>query len=136
MVRYGIADDFTVVHVQYWRQVAFVHADVYLGHIRCPLLVWAGRSEVSVEYVRGYFTDVALVGSVLATSADILQVFFLHDAIHGLVIDHEAFVPQLILDTSVAVTALVFRMYGFDSLALVGVAVVLLLDVVVVCRAG
>lgn len=51
-------------------------------------------------------------------------------------VDREAFVPQFVLDATIAVTTLVLCMYGLDSLALVGIAVGLLLDVVVVCGAG
>lgn len=51
-------------------------------------------------------------------------------------VDHEAFVPELAFDSTVAVTAHVFRMYGLDPLAFISVTVVFLLDVVVVCGAG
>lgn len=136
MVRYGIADDFAVVHVQYWRQVALFQADVYLGHIGSPLLVGTGRSEVSIDYVRRCLAHIAPVGTVLAALAYIPQFLLFHDAVHGLVVDREAFVPQFVLDATIAVTTLVLRMYGLDSLALVGVAVGLLLDVVIVCGAG
>lgn len=51
-------------------------------------------------------------------------------------VDREAFVLQLVLDATVAVASFVLCMYGLDSLALVGIAVGLLLDVVVVCGAG
>ena len=136
MVRYRVAHDFTVVHVQYWRQVALVHADVYLRHVGCPLLIGSGRGEVAVHYVRGRLADLSLVGAVLAALAHVLQAFFLHESVDRLVVDDVALIPQLDNDAAVAVAALVLGMYGLDPAAFVGVAVPPLLEVVVVCGAG
>lgn len=136
VVRDRIAYDFSVVHVQYRRQIAFVLADVYLGHVGSPLLVWSRCGEVPVDYVRGNLADVALVGTVLATPAYILQILFLHETVYGLVVDREALVPQFIPYATVAVTALVMGVYGPDPLALFRIAVRLFTDVVVVCGAG
>ena len=136
MVRDGVADDFAVVHVQYRRQEALVPADVYPGHVGDPLLVGTGRGEVPVDDVRRGLARFALVGAVLATPADVPRIFFLHDAVHRLVVDCEALVPQFVPDAAVAVAAPVFRVYGLDPPALVGVAVGLFPDVVVVRGAG
>ena len=100
MVRYRVAHDFTVVHVQYWRQVALVHADVYLRHVGSPLLIGSGRGEVAVHYVRGRLADLSLVRTVLVPFADVLQKFLPHDPADGLVVDSEAFVPELRIDSA------------------------------------
>lgn len=136
MVRDRIAYDFSVVHIQYRRQIALLQADVYLRYVGSPLLVWSCRGEVPVDYIRGDLADVALVGTVLATPANILQVLFLHETVYGLVVDREALVPQFVPYATVAVTALVMGVYGPDPLALFRIAVRLFTDVVVVCGAG
>ena len=136
MVRYRVAHDFTVVHVQYWRQVALVHADVYLRHVGSPLLIGSGRGEVAVHYVRGRLADLALVRTVLVPFADILQKFLPHDPADGLVVDSEAFVPELRIDSAVAVTAPVLCVYRPYPFTFFRIAVGPLAQVVVVCGAG
>ena len=136
MVRYRVAHDFTVVHVQYWRQVALVHADVYLSHVGSPFPVGRLRVEVPLEPVRRSLADLSLVGAVLAALAHVLQAFFLHKSVDRLVVNDVALVPELGNDAAVAVAALVLGVYGLDPAAFVGVAVPPLLEVVVVCGAG
>ncbi len=72
----------------------------------------------------------------MAAPADIFQIFFLHDSVHGFVIDREALVSELGHDAPVAVTTPVLRMHGLDSAAFIGVAVGLFTEMVIVCRAG
>ena len=136
MVRYGVADDFTVVHVEYRREVALVCAYVYLRHVGCPFLVWLSRNEVAVQYVRCGLADFAPVRTVLAAFTDVPQVLFPHDPADGLVIDGEALFSELIVYPAVAVAAPIFRMYGLDPSAFVRVAVRSLAEIVIVRGAG
>ena len=69
----------------------------------------------------------------MAAFADILQVFFLHDPVHSLVVDSVALVLQLGADSVVAVTALVFRMDSPYPPTFLGVSVRLFTEVVIVC---
>lgn len=78
MVRYRVADDFPVVHVEYRRQVALFHADVYLGHVGCPLPVRARRAEVPVQDVGRSLANFALVRAVLIAFSHVFQVFLFH----------------------------------------------------------
>ena len=78
MVRYRVADDFPVVHIEYRRQVTLFHADVYLGHVSCPLPVRRCRAEVPVQYVGSSLANFALVRAVLVAPAHIFQPFFFH----------------------------------------------------------
>ncbi len=130
MVRYRVAHDFTVVHVQYWRQVALVHADVYLRHVGSPLPVGSLRVEVTLEPVWSRLADLALVGTVPAFPSHVLQAEFPHEPVHGLTVDLEAFVPQLGGYAAIAVAALVQGMQSSDPLAFLRVAVRLLMQVV------
>ena len=136
MVRYGVADDFTIVHIEYRREVALARAYVYLCHIGSPFLVWPSRREVAVQYVKCGLADFALVRPVLAAPADILQVFFLHDSVYRLVVDRVAFVPHLRTDAFAPVSSSVFCVQGLDSTALCCIAVRFLAEIVVVCGAG
>ena len=129
-VRYCVADDFTVVHVEYWRQVALVRSDVYLRHVSCPLPVGRLRVEVALEPVRSRLADFALVGTIFAFPPHILQAKFPHEPVHCLTVDLEAFVPQLGGYAAIAVAALVQGMQCFDPLAFLRVAVRLLMQVV------
>jgi hypothetical protein len=70
---------------------------------------------------------------VVAAFADILQIFFLHDPVHGLVVDSVTLVLQLGADSVVAVTALVFRMDSPYPPTFLGVAVGLFTEMVIVC---
>ena len=133
VVGYRITHYFAIVHVQYGRQIAFLPVDIYFGHVRSPFLVGRSRREVPVHYV---FRDLAyfpLVGVVVAAFADILQIFFLHDPVHGLVVDSVTLVLHLGADSVVAVTALVFRMDSPYPPTFLGVAVGLFTEMVIVC---
>ena len=136
MVRDCVADYLAVIHVEYRRQVALVHADVYLSHVGSPLPVGCLRVEVPLEPVRRSLADLSLVGAVLAALAHVLQAFFLHESVDRLVVNDVALIPQLGNDAAVAVAALVLGVYGLDPAAFVGVAVPTLLEVVVVRGAG
>ncbi len=135
-VRYGIADNFTVVHVEYRREIALACTYIYLRHISCPFLVWPSRGEVAVQYVRCGLADFALVRPVLAASANVLQVFFLHDSVDRLVVDQVPFVPHLRTDALASVSSAMFCMQGLDPLTFNCIAVRFLAEIVVVCGAG
>ena len=136
MVRYCVAHDFTVVHVQYWRQVALVHADVYLRHVGSPFSVGGLCVEVPFQPVWCSLADLAFVRAVLAAPAHVLQTLFLHEPVDRLVVYGIALVPELGHDAPIAVAAPVLCMHGLDPAALVGIAVGPLAQVVVVCGAG
>ena len=136
MVRYGVADDFTVVHIEYRREVALVFAYVYLSHIGSPFLVWPCRGEVAVQYVRGNLANFTLVRSILAAPADVLQVFFLHDSVDCLVVNQVAFAPYLRTDSLAPVATAVFCVHCPDPLTLGCIAVRFLAEIVVICGAG
>ena len=72
----------------------------------------------------------------MAAPADIFQIFFLHDSVHGFVIDRKALVFQLDTDSVVAVAALMLHVDGLYPAAFIGVAVGLFTEMVIVCRAG
>ena len=130
MVRYCVADDFPVVHVEYWRQVALVRSDVYLRHVGSPLPVGSLRVEVTFEPVRCGLADLALIGTIFAFPPHILQAKFPHEPVHRLTVDLDAFIPQLGGYAAIAVAALVQGMQSFDPLAFLRVAVRLLMQVV------
>ena len=136
MVRDCVADYLAVIHVEYRRQVALVHADVYLSHVGSPFPVGGLCVEVPLEPVRGGLADLALVRAVLAAPAHVLQAIFLHEPIDRLVVYGIALVPELGHDAAVAIATLVLGVYGLDSLAHDGVAVGAILEVVVVRGAG
>ena len=133
MVGYRITHYLAIVHVQYGRQITFLPADIYFSYIRSPFLVGRSRREVSVHYVFCNLAYFPLVGVVVATFANILQVFFLHDSVHSLVVDSVALVLQLGTDSVVAVTALVLCMDCLYPPAFLGVAVGLFTQMVIVC---
>ena len=133
VVGYRITHYLAIVHVQYGRQIAFLPADIYLGYVRSPFLVGRSRREVPVHYVFRNLTYFPLVGVVVAAFADILQVFFLHDPVHSLVVDSVALVLQLGTDSVVTVTAPVFCMDCLYPPAFLGVAVGLFMQMVIVC---
>ena len=107
-----------------------------MSHISCPFLVWPGRGKVAVQYVWRRLADLSLVGPELVASADILQVFFLHDSVNRLVVDRVAFAPYLHTDALAPVSSAVFCVQRLDPLTLDCIAVRFLAEIVVVCGAG
>lgn len=111
---YSISDDLPIIHVKYWGEIHFFVMYAYLSDVGCPFLVGSVRGKIPVDNVRCDFAYLTLIRAI----ASLLNLRFYphlaHQFLDRLMVDHQAFVTQIIAYASVPVTAVAIVVQFLD----------------------
>ena len=109
-----VADQITAVQVEDWREIQFLSEQTEFCYISNPLLVRLFGMKVSVQQIWSNLADFTPVGTIFFHSDMANQAQLLREPLDCLVVQGNITVAQFCCNAAVAVTSLVFAVYGCD----------------------
>ena len=112
----GVADDFSIIHIQYRRQIKFFSKQAEFCDISCLFLIWHICFKITLNDVWCNLSGLSSVRAILFESYHTFNSQFFHQSMYCLMIYSMPTVMKFYCDSTVSISSLVFVINSRDQL--------------------